>query len=341
MRNLLHAFYGQTDPVESLDTEDYVPNLDYIRDKSITKLLEYDNKLVGEIKMLDGNIKSLVYENYSKFSDAKQTLSNMGGTADSMESKLVLLEKKIRVIGQENDTLQSHFVASKLKLKQLDGVHQLITKLGFIFDLPVELKKYINQKQPVSALEQFKSTNALLEQYSHFSVFKQIQEECNSIMSVIGKRSQAALARDNIKPIECITNAGILLGLDVMPKDYIMSIVQAKNNAHFKRVFMTKMPLKPDQSKLDGAIESLKTLNLMFLNDFHLFIDSYHGLFIECQQTSDCNLNKLINVINCKPSAEYDQEILTFKSFVSSIEVQYFDEIDKILSMPVVFFNLG
>lgn len=45
---------------------------------TLTDLMQFENRLVEEIKALDGNIKTLVYDNlYSKFISATDTIKNV------------------------------------------------------------------------------------------------------------------------------------------------------------------------------------------------------------------------------------------------------------------------
>jgi len=50
----------------------------FLHEAKPTDLLHKDNSLMTEIKELDGDLKTLVYENYSKFIAASDTIRKVG-----------------------------------------------------------------------------------------------------------------------------------------------------------------------------------------------------------------------------------------------------------------------
>lgn len=46
-------------------------------EKQLPGLIQTDNELVADIRQLDGDMKTLVYENYSKFLSATDTINKV------------------------------------------------------------------------------------------------------------------------------------------------------------------------------------------------------------------------------------------------------------------------
>lgn len=80
-------------------------------------LIKRDNELVSEIKKLDGDKKvfcdlvwwrkTLVYENYSKFISASDTIREMRKKIDAMDTQVSKLSKKMDGIGKESVTVNA------------------------------------------------------------------------------------------------------------------------------------------------------------------------------------------------------------------------------------------
>jgi hypothetical protein len=88
-RDLLKQYYQQDDgtvpavPAQKridpldIDSEDYhaqvALNLS-VKELGLVELLNNHNNLMADIKELDGNVKSLIYQNYAKFLTAKSVI---------------------------------------------------------------------------------------------------------------------------------------------------------------------------------------------------------------------------------------------------------------------------
>ena len=104
-RDLLSSFYGSMAPPPADEPEDDEPAapLDrtdfdadaYVRDllktRPLDRLLEHDDGLRREVKTLGSDLQSLVYENYSKFIGATDTIRDMKENVGAMEAEVAKL----------------------------------------------------------------------------------------------------------------------------------------------------------------------------------------------------------------------------------------------------------
>ena len=87
-----------------IDQTDFDPEaafIDMISSHTLEELLLLQNNLTFEIKSLDGNMQTLVYENYNKFISATDTIRSMKNHVESMEEEMKNLESSMQKI-QEN-----------------------------------------------------------------------------------------------------------------------------------------------------------------------------------------------------------------------------------------------
>lgn len=96
-RNLLASYYQEA-PVEAspFDSEAFSIEADMrqSQDMSLADLIGKENKLVGEIKKCDVEMKQLIYENYSKFVFASKTLQDIHSSCNFMTTSLEDLDSR-------------------------------------------------------------------------------------------------------------------------------------------------------------------------------------------------------------------------------------------------------
>lgn len=77
----------------------------------------------------------------------------------------------------------SHLVCGHLaRVAATVGVHTLLRKLQFLFELPARLKKCVELQAYGQAVSSHRRARCVLQQYSHLPSFKGIQDDCHLIM---------------------------------------------------------------------------------------------------------------------------------------------------------------
>ena len=142
-RNLME-YYGQAekkpedlstrrpDPID-LDNPAFSAELylnKYLYEVSLPELIHRDNDLVTEIKTLDGDMKTLVYENYSKFISATDTIKEMRLKVDSMDSQVNKLAACIDKLDMRTSAINASLQQDRKRILQLSGVHNLLKKVS-------------------------------------------------------------------------------------------------------------------------------------------------------------------------------------------------------------------
>lgn len=69
----------------------------------------------------------------------------------------------------------------------LTGVHCLLRKLQFLFELPARLNKCLELQAYAQAVRCYHHARSVLQQYSHLPSFKGIQDDCHAIMDKLAQ----------------------------------------------------------------------------------------------------------------------------------------------------------
>ncbi|KAG0335644.1 Vacuolar protein sorting-associated protein 51 [Podila horticola] len=186
-------------------------------EKQLPGLIQTDNELVADIRQLDGDMKTLVYENYSKFLSATDTINKMKSNVDNLESEMSRLTQNISKIATSSSAIHSSLGGKREKIRQLNGVHSLLTKLQFVFELPTNLHQCLEAESYTQAVKSYCRTLHLLQHYKHLTVFTGIERECKTIMVQIAQRIRQKMCADKATIADISECVGLLLALKEDP----------------------------------------------------------------------------------------------------------------------------
>ncbi|KAG0199539.1 Vacuolar protein sorting-associated protein 51 [Mortierella sp. GBA30] len=186
-------------------------------EKQLPGLIQADNELVADIRQLDGDMKTLVYENYSKFLSATDTINKMKSNVDNLESEMSRLTQNIGKIAISSSAIHSSLGSKREKIRQLNGVHSLLTKLQFVFELPTNLHQCLETESYTQAVRSYCRTLHLLQHFKHLTVFTGIERECKIIMIQIAQKIRLKMCADKATISEILECVGLLLALKEEP----------------------------------------------------------------------------------------------------------------------------
>ncbi|ORX52382.1 hypothetical protein DM01DRAFT_1336753 [Hesseltinella vesiculosa] len=191
---ILKKYYGlaasqpaKADPMNMDDA--YFDGLKYfaklVKEQPLNNLIKADNDLVAEVQEIEGDMKTLVYENYSKFISATDTIRKMKSNVEQMESAMDKLNEKIQTISVHNKAIHGTLQPNRQKIQQLDSVHHQLQRLEFIFALPSRLQQCETDGNYTQAVKYYARARKLLDHYQDMPTFQSIELECASIMDNI------------------------------------------------------------------------------------------------------------------------------------------------------------
>ncbi|KAF9433776.1 Vacuolar protein sorting-associated protein 51 [Entomortierella beljakovae] len=217
--NVTTGHVSKSDPYDldnhSFEVDKYMHKM--FVEKQLPGLVQADNELVADIRQLDGDMKTLVYENYSKFLSATDTINKMKSNVDNLESEMSRLTENIGKIAVSSSAIHSSLGGKRDKIRQLNGVHSLLTKLQFVFELPTNLHQCLESESYTQAVRSYCRTLHLLQHYKHMTVFTGIERECKTIMIQIAQRIKQKMCAEQATIPEISECVGLLIALQEDP----------------------------------------------------------------------------------------------------------------------------
>ncbi|KAI9283809.1 hypothetical protein BC943DRAFT_327099 [Umbelopsis sp. AD052] len=291
--DLLRNYYGIGGKAsgKANDTSDIDgPNFDsakyqnkLLKESKLDSLISRDNELVTEIRELDGDMKTLVYENYSKFISATDTIRKMKSNVEDMETEMDRLRDHMSKVTAHSSTIDKELAPRRDKIRQLDGVHNLLKKLQFIFELPNRLQQCYNTGAYPQAVRYWARTTHLFDHYQQLTVFHNIENECKDIMNRVRQKLKDAMYDPNAS-IQIITeNTSMLIQLKEGPtslsKEYIT--LQSAKLEDLKGKHLVTLQTEGHNE------ESMRSFNEEYLADLNTVVASYQRFFMSDGQPSE------------------------------------------------------
>lgn len=106
-----------------------------IKKNNLTNLVDEESKLFRQIRMLNSEFHTLLYENYNKLISAAQIIGQMSNNFDNMEQDINSLSDNMNEIMKQSDHLSSNLSDKFTNLCKLSSTFDNLKKLQFSSDL--------------------------------------------------------------------------------------------------------------------------------------------------------------------------------------------------------------
>jgi len=289
-----------------------------ITDRSLTQLMDEEQNMVRDIKGLDSDMQTLVYENYNKFISATDTIRKMKNDFRKMEDEMDHLASNMSAITDFSASISNTLQERRQKITKLAGVHSLLKKLQFLFELPARLNKCIEVEAYVQAVRYYTKAQRVLHQYDHMPSFQGINTDCEAIIKQLRDKlmERFHLKESTAKQLtECVD---LLLKLGEPAEslcDEYLSHAKTKLDEDLdgldKQIKLYSGELKPgaeerpSQAYISAGMDILEFVDSGcngFLSNICLVIASYNDMFMNRSQTDEAldniALRKLVLFVN-------------------------------------------
>ena len=150
--------------------------------------MDVETQIVKETRKLDSEMQTLVSENYNKFISATDTIRRMRSDFKTMEEEMERLVVNMEDITVFNERINHTFRDKRSELTRLSGINSLLKKLQFLFDLPAKLTELMSARSYARAVHYYCKARKLLDHYKHISTFRNIDDDCQSIIGELKRR---------------------------------------------------------------------------------------------------------------------------------------------------------
>uniref|UniRef100_A0A8C9MZD2 Vacuolar protein sorting-associated protein 51 homolog n=1 Tax=Serinus canaria TaxID=9135 RepID=A0A8C9MZD2_SERCA len=156
------------------------------------QLLAREAALSREIRALDSDMQTLLYENYNKFISATDTIRKMKVDFRHMEAEMDDLAANMAAISASSARVSAALQDRHRRGAQLAGVQALLRKLQALVEVPGRLRRWAGT-EPARALRCHARARAVLRHYRHLPSFRAIEDESHAIMAELAQRLRTRL----------------------------------------------------------------------------------------------------------------------------------------------------
>ncbi|NWW97759.1 VPS51 protein, partial [Caloenas nicobarica] len=184
------------------------------------QLLAREAALGREIRALDSDMQTLLYENYNKFISATDTIRKMKVDFRRMEAEMDDLAANMAAISTSSARVSAALQDRHRRGAQLAGVQALLRKLQSLVEVPGRLRRWAAPgAEPARALRCHARARAVLRHYRHLPSFRAIEDESHAIMAELAQRLRARLRDETLEPKELSECVEMLLQLEEPPEE--------------------------------------------------------------------------------------------------------------------------
>ncbi|XP_061817997.1 vacuolar protein sorting-associated protein 51 homolog isoform X1 [Nerophis lumbriciformis] len=333
------------------DPEHYLNKLR--RECTLSELMDQETCMVKQIRSLDSDMQTLVYENYNKFISATDTIRKMKNDFKKMEDEMDCLSANMAAITDFSACISGTLEDQHAQITKLSGVHTLLRKLQFLFELPARLNKCLELQAYAQAVSSHRRARCVLKQYSHLPSFKGIQDDCLTIMEKLAQelrlkfRDGGSSAKDLSECVELLlqldepaeelcekylNHARSRLEVDLQgleaeirpsptasaAKDAAVRRPSPNSAAVSPADAVPKMRSLPSPTVNTDILEFIDRGCNEFVSSLCLVIASYQQLFINHAQTGELASKNIHQMANSK-----------LHTFVDDLAVRYFSLVER------------
>ncbi|KAI8055526.1 Vps51/Vps67-domain-containing protein [Syncephalis plumigaleata] len=292
-RALLKSYYGlsdhsTTDPLDINGTS-FEPNVytrKLIQEKDTPHLLTHHNKLVTEIRQLDSDMKSLVYENYGKFISATDTMRQMKDRLLSMREQLGEVNQRVERANITDKLVGGDLASDQRRILALDKEHHTLNELGVLFELPSQLLSHLAHDQLAEAVSAFRQAAPLLDQFRSEPGYEGIESESREIMVKVAQRLQKNLHSERADCVIITDATGLLIGTESMDTEELRQQFVARITWRLEQTYerlcevTTRKGGYLDKQGISLAMDAMSSIHTTLLAELDLAVACYEACFL-------------------------------------------------------------
>ncbi|ESR57731.1 vacuolar protein sorting-associated protein 51-like [Citrus sinensis] len=303
MRDLLSSFYapdpsmpnessGKYVPLDAIDTNsfdaDQYMNL-LVQKSSLEGLLQRHVEMAAEIKNLDTDLQMLVYENYSKFISATDTIKRMNSNIVGMEANMEQLLEKIKSVQSRSDGVNTSLSEKREHIEKLHCKRNLLRKVQFIYDLPARLGKCTESEAYADAVRFYTGALPIFKAYGDSS-FQDCKRASEEAIAIVIKNLQGKLFSDS-ESTHARAEAAVLLKqldfpVDSLKAKLLEKLEQSLGDLQLKDEDLSNCLLKSnDPSKQEKTTELVpSTIHEASVREFVEAVQAYRVIFPDAEK---------------------------------------------------------
>ena len=294
---LLRQFYGLERPNQEQEARDIdSPHFqaqaffeESVKKDSLPQLLARENTLISDIRSFDNDLQTLVYDNYSKFLGATDTVRSLRQNITALSGEMGDLKANLGKVAQRSDAIGSDLEPNRQKIQRLVGISRLLGRVEFISKLPKQLRACLMAKKYGVAVDLWTKVEGILSTQQHFPSFKRIHEECKEIMEEMRMTIRGQMLNMDVSVSDSIDCAVLLVKLKTP-----LATVCSQLAHHWFLVIDNSLEYKDIPEEPFSALSMLKDAAI---NDASLFVRLYREKLSDTESNA-AEKNKMEGIVS-------------------------------------------
>uniref|UniRef100_A0A4W3HK37 Vacuolar protein sorting-associated protein 51 homolog n=1 Tax=Callorhinchus milii TaxID=7868 RepID=A0A4W3HK37_CALMI len=242
--------------------------------------MDSEAEMVKHIRALDSDMQTLVYENYNKFISATDTIRKMKNDFKKMEDEMDCLTTNMTAITEFSARISHTLQHQHRQITKLSGVHTLLRKLQFLFELPSRLNTCVELGAFGQAVRYYSKARCVLHQYQHMPSFHGIQHDCQLIMASLALTLRDRFSDGGSSPQELAECVELLLQLEEPAEELCDEFLAHAQRRLTDELLLLERELGGDAGPLSDVLEFTDKGCNGFVSNTCLVMASYQDLFI-------------------------------------------------------------
>nr|VZI03369.1 unnamed protein product [Spirometra erinaceieuropaei] len=176
----------------SFDRQAYFTKL--LQQCDLNDLMTKEIEVTEQMRALDSEMQTLVYDNYNKFIVATDTIKMMKTDFKFIEDEMNSLAEAMVEISQLSASIDKKTHKHREELKRLSNTKQNLQKLNYLSSLPTKLRENIQKEQWAEAVNAYCKARPVFQKFCDVPSFQGLQRDCQDLINTVSANIEIDLS---------------------------------------------------------------------------------------------------------------------------------------------------
>ncbi|KAL5967515.1 hypothetical protein TSMEX_004748 [Taenia solium] len=173
------------------DPKEYLGDL--LKKCDLNDLLAKETEICEQIRSLDSEMQTLVYDNYNKFINATHTIKMMKSDFKFIEDEMNSLAESMIEIQLYSSEIDREIRESRSAIRKLVTTADNLRRLGYLSSLPSKIREFMKKEDWAKAVDAYIKASGFFEKHRNVPSFQGIDKECTELINEVVKEVEARL----------------------------------------------------------------------------------------------------------------------------------------------------
>ncbi|KAK2964186.1 Vps51 [Blattamonas nauphoetae] len=249
-----------------------------VKTEPLLAMKKKDASLTTNIRQLDSQLQDMVYNNYTKFITAGETIHEMGTHVAEMEHQMISLTENVDKIHQSSSHVDSHLGTHRQQLDELTKQSNFLKKLKYLHEIPSRIRTAYTHGADEQVVKYYKQMKQALQLFPDVESFKTEAKITEKVAHDLIVRLQDRI-KERSRTLDDVTqDITLLLELGIQEKELIPTF-----ESHGRRILLHILKRCENQDWLKDAVDYQGQQQQLQYQADH----QYDGMPRRTQPTSD------------------------------------------------------